>query len=176
MEHLRFKPLSSTYYSSVWSNVVSWEIPKINEWFKLGNSSMGNCFHCHAWFLRVYPMNLASNIYLSHSNPIPSPFISHLWSIHIPFIISIDWFKGKIQENPISWKHICMYIYILYMFVWFPVEFPLSQPIESRNCRFFVSSVTRCKFSLACCVKWPRGGTFRDRMLSVLMGIMVTLW
>ena len=110
------------------------------------------------------------------------PFISHSWSIHIPFIISIDWFKGKIQENPISWKHICMYIYIyiiiyiLYIYVWFPVDFPSSQPIESRNCRFFVSSVTRCKFSLACCVKWPRGGTFRDRMLSVLMGIMVTLW
>ena len=33
---------------------------------------------------------------------------------------SIDWFKGKITgKSHISWEHL-----------WFPVDFPLSQPIE----------------------------------------------
>ena len=47
------------------------------------------------------------------------------WTLTLGRIItfhSIDWFKGKITGNShISWENL-----------WFPVDFPLSQPIHSR--------------------------------------------
>ena len=48
----------------------------------------------------------------SHSNP-----------IFCQCLISIDWFKGKITGNSyISWENL-----------WFPVDFPLSQPFDHRH-------------------------------------------
>ena len=49
-------------------------------------------------------------------------------SIYSPFwiilvLVSIDWFKGKITgDSHISWENL-----------WFPVDFPLSQAIDTRN-------------------------------------------
>ena len=47
-------------------------------------------------------------------------FIGNLCCV-APFLNSIGWFKGKITGNShISWENL-----------WFPVDFPLSQPIEN---------------------------------------------
>ena len=40
-----------------------------------------------------------------------------------PIMRSIDWFKGKITgKSQISWENL-----------WFPVDFPLSQPIDENQ-------------------------------------------
>ena len=42
-------------------------------------------------------------------------------------VISIEWFKGKTtRKSHISWEDL-----------WFPVDFPLSQPIDNINAKIF---------------------------------------
>ena len=48
-----------------------------------------------------------------------------LWSVYWLISVSIDWFKGKITGKS----------HILWEILWFPVDFPLGQPIDSVSPR-----------------------------------------
>ena len=64
-----------------------------------------------------YNVRLSDGIILAHSNI----------TSFLHFDQSIDWFQGKITgKSYISWENL-----------WFPVGFPLSQPIESADSSVF---------------------------------------
>ena len=105
-EELRSSQEFPHYILCTWGVSFSWLL-------SVGRIFLPNSFS--PTFLALWYSVLFRNIRLEGSNP---PTICGAVSSQI----SIDWFKGKITgKSHISWESL-----------WFPVDFPFSQPIDFR--------------------------------------------